>query len=367
MQDLAQRGASIDLDGVHLSYGDTAVLRDIDLRIKGGEFMTLLGPSGSGKSTLLNLMGGFARANAGEVRVNGAQIDHLPPNRRDMGMVYQNYALFPHMTIADNIAYPLKRRKMSKSDRAALVRAALAMVDLHGFADRRPSQLSGGQQQRVAVARAIVFRPQILLMDEPLGALDKRLRDEMQSELRQLHEEVGSTVVFVTHDQEEAMVMSDRIAVMNGGRVEQVGTPHELYSRPRTTFVATFLGESTMLRGTVHAVGGQSIFHYRDTRVPVDGHDVTGSGTLLLRPEQIELSEDKPLRSTNVLEVRIENVESLGPTRRTKVTLPDGASGIVREPGSKTSRLRPGDTAWMSWQVGASWVVPEAQEECPHE
>ena len=240
------RGAALEFAGLGKRYGAVAALLPTDLTIAPGEFFAVLGPSGSGKSTLLGTVAGFVAPSGGRVLIDGIDITAAPPHRRNIGMVFQNYALFPYLSVAQNIAFPLKMRRLKRAEIAARVTRALEMVRLAGFADRMPAQLSGGQQQRVALARAAVYDPPLLLMDEPLGALDKNLREEMQEELRQFHRGVGATILYVTHDQQEAASMADRMAIMNHGAIEQVGPPHELYERPRNSFVARFLGEANM-------------------------------------------------------------------------------------------------------------------------
>ncbi len=241
--------------GVEKSYdGRTLAVRGLTLDVAQGEFLTLLGPSGSGKTTTLNMLAGFERPTRGEILLGGRPVDRLPPYERNIGMVFQNYALFPHMTVGENVAFPLSVRRMPRAKIAERVQRALAMVRLEAFSERRPAQLSGGQQQRIALARALVFEPSLVLMDEPLGALDKKLREQMQIEIKLLHERLGLTVVYVTHDQSEALTMSDRIAVFHDGQVMQQGTPDVLYSQPRDAFVAGFIGENNMLSGTVEAI-----------------------------------------------------------------------------------------------------------------
>jgi putative spermidine/putrescine transport system ATP-binding protein len=244
----------VKLIGVEKSYdGRTRAVRDLTLDVAQGEFLTLLGPSGSGKTTTLNMLAGFERPTRGEILLRGRPVDRLPPYERNIGMVFQNYALFPHMTVGENVAFPLSVRRLPHATAAERVRRVLAMVRLEAFSERRPAQLSGGQQQRIALARALVFEPSLVLMDEPLGALDKKLREQMQIEIKLLHERLGLTVVYVTHDQSEALTMSDRIAVFHEGRVVQQGAPDALYSQPRDAFVAGFIGENNMLLGTVEA------------------------------------------------------------------------------------------------------------------
>jgi spermidine/putrescine ABC transporter ATP-binding subunit len=268
----------------------------VTLTARPGEFLTLLGPSGSGKTTTLACVAGFAVPSEGEVWIEGARVTFDPPFKRNVGMVFQNYALFPHMTVADNLAFPLRMRKLPSAAIRERVAQGLALVQLDGLGARYPRQLSGGQQQRVAMARALVFEPPVLLMDEPLGALDKQLRLEMQLELKHLQARLGVTVIYVTHDQEEALTLSDRIAVMNRGRVEQVGDPTELYDTPATGFVARFIGESNRVEGTVHAgEGGRPLLVTRSgLRLPVrPGGAVIGeAAVLLLRPERITIATD---------------------------------------------------------------------------
>ncbi len=240
---MSDRARPLHFRDVAKSYGDVAALRPLSLEVKAGEFVTLLGPSGSGKTTLLNIAAGFVTPDQGVLRIGDVDVTHLPPRRRDIGMVFQNYALFPHMSVFDNVAYGLRVRGVGSTEIARRVERALTMVQLGGLSGRRIPQLSGGQQQRVALARAMVIEPAVLLMDEPLGALDRQLRKHVQLEIRRLHREFGSTTLYVTHDQEEALVMSDRIGIMRNGQIEQIDTPENLYRRPANAFVAEFLGE----------------------------------------------------------------------------------------------------------------------------
>ena len=246
-------GAAVVLERLHKSFGPVIAVEDLDLAIEPGEFITLLGPSGSGKTTTLMMIAGFDYPTSGEIYIDGQPIVGVPPHRRDLGMVFQNYALFPHMTVAENIGFALKQRRVSKAETARSVAESLEIVRLRGYEGRYPRQLSGGQQQRVALARAIIFKPRALLMDEPLSALDKQLREELQLEIKRLHRQLGITFIYVTHDQREALILSDRVAVMNAGRIEQVGSPSDLYDRPANRFVASFVGESNFLAGTVVA------------------------------------------------------------------------------------------------------------------
>ncbi|MFC3125654.1 ABC transporter ATP-binding protein [Pseudoroseomonas globiformis] len=280
-------GHALALHGVGKRYGGFTAVEGVDLAVGRGEFLTLLGPSGSGKTTLLMIIAGFVDPSAGHVLLDGNDITALPPEKRQFGMVFQGYALFPHMTVAENVAFPLRVRRMARADQAEKVRAALDLVQLSAFADRRPAQLSGGQQQRVALARALVFDPLLLLLDEPLSALDKKLRAELQEELKALHRRIGRTFVNVTHDQEEALSLSDRIAILNKGQVVQQGTPFELYEAPRTRFVADFLGTSNFLRGQA---GPGGIVKVGDLALRVACPITAGRDVLLsLRPQKILL------------------------------------------------------------------------------
>jgi putative spermidine/putrescine transport system ATP-binding protein len=296
------RDALVRFIGVEKSYdGHTLAVRGLTLDVAQGEFLTLLGPSGSGKTTTLNMLAGFERPTRGEILLSGRPVDRLPPYERNIGMVFQNYALFPHMSVAENVAFPLRVRRIARDDIAGRVRRALAMVRLEAFAERRPAQLSGGQQQRIALARALVFEPSLVLMDEPLGALDKKLREQMQIEIKLLHERLGLTVVYVTHDQSEALTMSDRVAVFRDGEVIQKGTPDSLYSQPRDPFVASFVGENNMLMGTagtvangyvrVELAGGMQFL-----AVSVGEMETGTQVVVAVRPEAIRLSEvgEKP-------------------------------------------------------------------------
>src|SRR5438445_3989575 len=253
--------SQVELATVSKLYGETAAVDNVSLTVHEGEFFALLGPSGSGKSTLLRLVAGFIRPTQGTIRIGGEPVGHIPPSHRQIGMVFQSYALFPHLNVFRNVAFGLEVRKTSREEIGRRVSDALALVQLTGLEYRRPSQLSGGQQQRVALARALVIRPKVLLLDEPLGALDRRLRAEMQVELRQIQRRVGITTIFVTHDQEEALTLSDRVALMRAGRIVQLGTPHEVYDHPVSTFAATFLGDSNFLPGTSVAPGRVRLAH----------------------------------------------------------------------------------------------------------
>jgi putative spermidine/putrescine transport system ATP-binding protein len=325
----ASVGAPINIAGLVVNLSAQPVLHNINLAVRAGEFLTLLGPSGSGKTTLLMAIAGFALPDTGDIHIGAADVTMLPPHRRDVGVVFQSYALFPHMTVGENIAYPLKLRRTPRAEIATQVELALALVQLGGFADRAVASLSGGQRQRVAVARAVVFRPRVLLMDEPLSALDKPLREAMQIELRRLHGELGLTTVYVTHDQREALTLSDRIAVIDRGRLVQVGTPEDLYNRPRTAFVARFLGESTIL--PVEVAEGAVRYRGRPIGVAEIPADVGAHG-LLIRPERLRrlpLGAPAP-RNCNVFGGIVADTIFQGDSVRVEIALPDGAAIALR-------------------------------------
>ena len=323
---------------VQKSYdGKTLVVKNLNLDIARGEFLTLLGPSGSGKTTTLLMLAGFEAATHGEIYLKGAPINRVPPHRRGIGMVFQNYALFPHMTVNENLAFPLQVRGKSRDEIAERIQRVLAMIELPTFGNRRPSQLSGGQQQRIAVARALVFDPDLVLMDEPLGALDKQLREQMQYEIRKLHERLGITVVYVTHDQAEALTMSDRIAVFNDGEVQQLSTPDDLYERPENSFVAQFIGENNRLKGIVEEMDGNGTCVVRldsGDRIRASAVKVgtKGERTLLsLRPERVEINPEQG-RLANVVEGHIEELIYLGDHLRTRLSVAGQPDFIVKIP-----------------------------------
>ena len=307
-------------------YGDTHALDHIDLDIRSGEFLTLLGPSGSGKTTLLTVLAGFTRPDSGSLKFGDTEVICTPPHRRDMGMVFQNYALFPHMTVAGNVAFPLKLRGVKRDEAAQRVEQALEMVQLGGFGARGIDQLSGGQRQRVALARAMVFEPRIMLMDEPLSALDKQLREHMQIELRQLHDKLGMTTVYVTHDQREALTMSDRIAVINGGRIMQLAAPRAIYERPANRFVAEFIGESTFVPVVVD--GGAVAFGSRQLRPATAEAD--GPRLLMLRPERLQVLAPGHADGLNLLDGRLIAAVYQGDSSLLQVALADGTTVGVR-------------------------------------
>src|SRR5947199_9972268 len=291
--DAATSAPDIRLTGVRKVFGDVVAVDGVDLDIRRGEFFTLLGPSGSGKTTCLRMIAGFERPDAGRIELGGSDVSRLPPAERDVNTVFQDYALFPHMSVGENVAYGLKVKKVPKANRQLRVEEALAMVRLEGYGDRRPSQLSGGQRQRVALARALVNRPRVLLLDEPLGALDLKLRQQLQVELKRIQNEVGITFVYVTHDQDEALTMSDRIAVMDDGRVLQVGSPRDVYEEPESRFVAGFVGVSNLLELPVEKSAGD-VLTLRlgpDAAVTGAGRGAQGATAVVtIRPERIAIA-----------------------------------------------------------------------------
>jgi putative spermidine/putrescine transport system ATP-binding protein len=347
--------ASIEIAGVSKIYdGGVRAVDTIEIDIRQGEFFSLLGPSGCGKTTTLRIIAGFESPSDGAIRVDGADITHVPAHKRDMGMVFQNYALFPHRTVAENIAFGLRMRGIDKQAIGAKVKAALAMVELSGLEDRRPGQLSGGQQQRVALARAIVIEPRVLLCDEPLGALDKKLRQQMQFELKQLQKTLSLTLVFVTHDQEEALAMSDRIAVMNCGRVEQIGTPVEIYDQPLTRFVADFIGDTNIFRGErVMTDAGPALAAGRGLVLALTAPPLgTGLLSVALRPEKIMLSSDDPEQATSASSARgsIESTNFLGGAVLYRIALDSGHRILAQQPNAGAARVFvPGQTVKLHW------------------
>ena len=337
----------VSFRNVHKTYdGETLIVRDLNLDIRRGEFLTLLGPSGSGKTTCLMMLAGFETPTGGEIRLDGEVINRVPPYRRNIGMVFQNYALFPHMTVADNLRFPLRVRKLAANEVEARVKRALGMVQLEAFGNRYPQQLSGGQQQRIALARALVFDPQLVLMDEPLGALDKNLRERMQLEIKHIQQNLGITVVFVTHDQSEALTMSDRIAVFNHGVIQQIDAPEALYEYPTNSFVADFIGENNALDGTVVAVAGEECDVRLDCgtvlRARTGNVGAGGRARIAVRPERVQLAGEG--EGANRLDATVRELIYLGDQIRLRVELAGKHEFTIKAPISQLDRsLRPGD------------------------
>jgi putative spermidine/putrescine transport system ATP-binding protein len=347
---------ALSLRALSKSYlaGQNAV-DSIDLEIEPGEFVSFLGPSGSGKTTTLMMIAGFAKPSSGEIAIGGRKIDSVEPYDRNIGMVFQNYALFPHMNVTDNVGFPLRMRHVPKAQAAKRVADALAMVGLADFSDRKPAELSGGQQQRVALARALVFEPDVVLLDEPLGALDKALREQMQIELKRIHRELGVTMVYVTHDQGEAMAMSDRIAVFNRGRIEQVGSPSEVYAKPQTRFVASFIGDSNLIDGVVGRDGSVELAGFGPAAAI--GSDLA-SGTrvdVLVRPEIIRLSKTE--RSSDETGFTVDEIVNYGDSFLV-IGKAAGQEMRARVPGLDMPALVRGERCDISWPKERVHVVP---------
>jgi putative spermidine/putrescine transport system ATP-binding protein len=358
----AHSGARVQLAGVAKHYGLHRAIDALHLDIHAGEFITLLGPSGSGKTTTLMLIAGFERPDAGEILIDGSPVKRLPAYRRNIGVVFQSYALFPHLTVAENIAFPLKQRGVSRAARRAAVTRILDLVQLQGYEGRFPQQLSGGQQQRVALARAIVFNPRVLLMDEPLSALDKQLREALQLEIKRLHERLGITFVYVTHDQREALVMSDRVSVMNNGRIEQIAAPQILYNAPANRFVATFVGEANLLdvagvapgpSGTLAVgVGGDGTVH-----APAQDH--APGCVCMVRPEKMTaLPAGAAAPGQNALAARVRDAVFMGEMTRYVLETPSGRVLIVKQQNRAGSPLlAASDPAVVAWAVADTRLV----------
>ncbi|MEY8881647.1 ABC transporter ATP-binding protein [Donghicola sp. XS_ASV15] len=348
--------AFVAFERVQKSYdGETLVVKDLNLSLPKGEFLTMLGPSGSGKTTCLMMLAGFETATYGEIKLDGKPINNIPPHKRGIGMVFQNYALFPHMTVAENLAFPLEVRKLGKSEREAKVKRALDMVQMGAFGGRRPAQLSGGQQQRIALARALVFEPELVLMDEPLGALDKQLREHMQFEITRIAHDLGITTVYVTHDQTEALTMSDRVAVFNDGRIQQLAPPDELYEAPQNSFVAQFIGENNTMEGTVQEL--------RDgyAKVRLDSGDVidckpvnvgkAGDRTLVsIRPERVEIDKSRLHPDAHTLKAEVLEFVYMGDIFRTRLRVAGREDFVIKTRNAPDQRrLKPGEMIEIGW------------------
>jgi putative spermidine/putrescine transport system ATP-binding protein len=347
----------VKFEDIQKSYdGETLVVKSLNMSIARGEFLTMLGPSGSGKTTTLLMLAGFEVPTNGHISLDGQLIDRLPPHKRDIGMVFQNYALFPHMTVEENLAFPLEVRKVGKAEMKERVAKVLDMVQLSPYGQRRPAQLSGGQQQRVALARALVFEPKLVLMDEPLGALDKQLREHMQLEIKHLHERLGITVVYVTHDQGEALTMSNRIAVFNDGIIQQLATPDDLYERPENAFVAQFIGENNRLAGKVRSVNGTTCKVELDSggEVQALAVNIEGEG----RPTLISIRPERTLINPpagafpNMFDGQVEELIYLGDHIRTRVNVCGSRDFVIKIPNAPgQGALNKGDAVTVGWAV----------------
>jgi len=348
--------AFVEFERVQKSYdGENLVVKDLNLAMPKGEFLTMLGPSGSGKTTCLMMLAGFETATHGEIRLDGVSINHIPPHKRGIGMVFQNYALFPHMTVAENLSFPLEVRKMGKSIREEKVMRALGMVQMQDFAGRRPTQLSGGQQQRIALARALVFEPELVLMDEPLGALDKQLRETLQFEITHLAHELGITVVYVTHDQTEALTMSDRVAVFDDGRIQQLAPPDELYESPQNSFVAQFIGENNTLDGVVQEIKGNTCIVRLDSgdiidAIPVNVSAVGDRTKVSIRPERVEFDKNRLQEGAHTLKAEVLEFIYMGDIFRTRLRVAGMDNFVIKSRNAPDqTRLVPGQQIEIGW------------------
>ncbi|MGO8869257.1 MAG: ABC transporter ATP-binding protein [Alphaproteobacteria bacterium] len=366
---MAESKIKLSVRKANKHYGAVVALAEASFDMREGEFLTLLGPSGSGKTTLLMIVSGLTQPDGGEVWIDGRLATYAPPHKRDIGIVFQNYALFPHLTVFENIAFPLRMRQMAERKIAEEVMQALDTVQLGHTAKRMPRELSGGQQQRIALARCTVYRPSIVLMDEPLGALDRKLRDQMQLEIKHLHQHLGITVLYVTHDQDEAMTMSDRICLMNNGRIEQLGAPQELYFRPRSVFVADFLGESNLLPGTVIASGGSLVVEgpggLKVRAMPSVDLGVGARVRLMARPESLRLIGPGE-EADNVAEGTLAEVVFVGGVRRYYVALAGEAMLAVKELTDAGAAARnPGERVRVGWEAARTIALPESAGPSP--
>jgi putative spermidine/putrescine transport system ATP-binding protein len=351
--------AFLELTNVRKSFGTFTAVENFNLDVQSGEFVSFLGPSGCGKTTTLRMIAGFEKPTSGAIKISGADVTHKPPNQRDVGMVFQSYALFPNMTVAGNIGFGLKIAKKPADEIKKRVEEMLTLIHLPGYGNRYPYQLSGGQQQRVALARALAIRPQVLLLDEPLSALDAKIRLELRSEIRRIQQELGITTIYVTHDQEEALSLSDRIVVMSAGKMEQVGTPFEIYNFPRTQFVASFVGTLNQIQCQVVDAAKGLLAHngqYLTTASPVEA----GNGAavrVMLRPEELHLGQHE---GENQLTGRVETVTFLGSIVRMEVNLDDGVVTLDALNERKLTLPEVGQTQTVSFPPHACWVMPEA-------
>ncbi|MDF1706852.1 MAG: ABC transporter ATP-binding protein [Paracoccaceae bacterium] len=348
--------AFVAFERVQKSYdGETLVVKDLNLTMPKGEFLTMLGPSGSGKTTCLMMLAGFETATHGEILLDGKPINNIPPHKRGIGMVFQNYALFPHMTVAENLSFPLEVRKFGKSQREEKVKRALEMVQMGAFGGRRPAQLSGGQQQRIALARALVFEPELVLMDEPLGALDKQLRETLQFEITRLAHNLGITTVYVTHDQTEALTMSDRVAVFDDGRIQQLAPPDVLYEQPQNSFVAQFIGENNTMEGVVQEIKGDTCIVRLDGGEVIDAKPVNVSKVgertrVSIRPERVEFNKSRLQPGAHTLKAEVLEFIYMGDIFRTRLRVAGNEEFVVKTRNAPDQvRLKPGQQIEIGW------------------
>jgi len=349
--------AFVSFDRVQKSYdGEVLVVKDLNLHISRGEFLTMLGPSGSGKTTCLMMLAGFETATHGEITLDGKPINNIPPHKRGIGMVFQNYALFPHMTVGENLSFPLEVRGMSKSEREGKIKRALDMVQMGDFINRRPAQLSGGQQQRIALSRALVFEPELVLMDEPLGALDKQLRETLQFEITNLAHELGITTVYVTHDQTEALTMSDRVAVFDDGRIQQLAAPDTLYEQPQNSFVAQFIGENNTLQGTVSKMTEDMCEVTLEDGSIIDALPVNVSAVgertqVSIRPERVEMDPSRLTPGAHTLKAEVLEFVYMGDIYRTRLRVAGVEDFIIKTRNAPDQRrLKPGERIEIGWR-----------------
>lgn len=357
--------STVGLRSVSKAYGTTTALSDVNVEIAHGEFLTLLGPSGSGKTTLLNIVSGMIAPSSGSIYIGGRDVTNLPPGARDLGMVFQNYALMPHMSVFENVAFPLRIRGLGRKEISERVMSVLDVVQLSHLARRKPKELSGGQQQRVSIARCLVYQPALILMDEPLGALDKKLRDQLQLEIKKIHSELQVTILYVTHDQNEALVLSDRICVMNDSRIEQIGSPADLYFKPKTEFVADFLGESNVIEGTITSVNGKHVAVTSEGDLQFSAKYTTDAvantvAKFLVRPESIQVSTKAASNINNVKGTIVSRIFS-GESSQYHIKCTEGMTLVAKRYNQAAAEiLEEGESIFASWDPADCCVIQQS-------